>query len=570
MIRTLIQDARQDSDAELQRGETPTPETKHYLQNSLTFPTQASSLATPIPKHQYVAGLDNEPDAKHYTNVPPYIPVQFVCAFNSITSNPISLEDYKLNVHDSMNLHTLSTSYVTSPFIAHDHEANHESDFQEIRDWLAELCKEEQLKVDWKPEYLLPATKNVSLEPAMDTEILGPIMMGLGPRPDQQRYQTRMFKDIIAELRRPPKSPYTWFPEGQEEAAGGEARSIETYEELHAILQVWNRSMSVIEDQDKKRENLLHALRERERMLDDVRYQSRSPEHLQNQSVLLMEALCACWPEIKEWEKVKEPYDTIVAIIANRRIAKPEIEDDEVWDAIFIVMLTELKMSLPGEWLEDEFYIQNALKHPGAWDNEEIRENLIQRDKKVFDRMAVQLATWLLSDLRAARKDLRQKVLEQLQYLTMQQAGAREHLDDLGVQTAFGPWLQGCLVADAEASRTIIQNAEIWDTESETMISTHKVIWNLTRSARTRLSEIQGVEFERDPAERQQMIAERENESRTARLMDRVVRDRNVLVKILETLFGRLDVVDKALQAGLESKTRSFQDYTEWLHHDTG
>jgi len=147
-----------------------------------------------------------------------------------------------------MNLHTLSTSYVTSPFIAHDHEANHESDFQEIRDWLTELRKEEQLKVDWKPEYLLPATKNVSLEPAMDTEILGPIMMGLGPRPDQQRYQTRMFKDIIAELRRPPKSPYTWFPEGQEEAAGGETRSIETYEELHAILQAWNRSMSVIEE----------------------------------------------------------------------------------------------------------------------------------------------------------------------------------------------------------------------------------------------------------------------------------------------------------------------------------
>ena len=184
--------------------------------------------------------------------------------------------------------------------------------------------------------------------------------------------------------------------------------------------------------------------------------------------------------------------------------------------------------------------------------------------------MAVQLATWLLSDLRAARKDLRQKVLEQLQYLTMQQAGAREHLDDLGVQTAFEPWLQGYLVADAEASRTIIQNAEIWDTESETMISTHKVMWNLTRSARTRLSEIQGVEFERDPAERQQMIAERENDPRTARLMDRVVRDRNVLVKIPETLFGRLDVVDKALQAGLESKIRSFQDYTEWLHHDTG
>jgi hypothetical protein len=52
--------------------------------------------------------------------------------------------------------------------------------------------------------------------------------------------------------------------------------------------------------------------------------------------------------------------------------------------------------------------------------------------------------------------------------------------------------------------------------------------------------------------------------------MDRVVRDRNVLVRIPETLFGRLDIVDKALQAGLESKTRMFRDYAEWLHQNIG
>jgi hypothetical protein len=187
MIRTLIQDARQDSDAESQRGETPILEAEHRLQNSLTFSIRASSLANPITKHQYVAGLANESDAKHYTNVPPYTPVQFVFAFNAITSNPISLKDCKLDVHPSMNLHTQSTSYVAGPFIAHDHEVHHESD-QEIRDWLAELCREEQLKVNWKLEYLLHATKNVSLETAMDTEILEPITMGLGPRPDEQRY----------------------------------------------------------------------------------------------------------------------------------------------------------------------------------------------------------------------------------------------------------------------------------------------------------------------------------------------------------------------------------------------
>jgi hypothetical protein len=202
-------------------------------------------------------------------------------------------------------------------------------------------------------------------------------------------------------LRQPAKSPYTWFPEGQEEAASGEARSIETYEELHAILQAWNRSTSVIEDQDKKREGLLHVLRDRERVLDDVLYQSRSPVHLQNQSVLLMEALCACWPEIKEWEKVKEPYDTMVAIIANRRVAKPEIEDDEVWDAIFIVMLAELKMSLPSEWLEDEFYIKNVLKHPGVWGNEEVRENLIQEIKRCLTgwRFNLRYGCWATSEL---------------------------------------------------------------------------------------------------------------------------------------------------------------------------
>jgi hypothetical protein len=152
----------------------------------------------------------------------------------------------------------------------------------------------------------------------------------------------------------------------------------------------------------------------------------------------------------------------------------------------------------------------------------------------------------------------------------MQQAGMREHLDDLTVQTALEPWLQGCSVADTEASRIIIQNSEIWDAESEVVISTHKVMWNLTRSARTRLLEIRGLECEQDPAEGQQIIAEREKDPGTAKLMDRVVKDRNAMAGIPEILFGRLEVIDEALQAGLESKTRLFRDYAEWLHQDGG
>ena len=574
MTRTPIQHSLQHFDVDSQRGfsdkETPALETEQCLHTSLTLPARTSSLENPVLKGQYATDVDTESDTKRYAQVSPCIPVQFPWAFKTLPIDPISFQDCCPDVQHFMNVHTSSTGYVIDPLITHDDEEHRESDFQETRDWLAELCKEEQSKADWEPEYVLPAIENVPLEPAMDTEILESITMGLGPRPDEQKNQTRICKDIIAELRRPLKSPHTWYSEGGEEAGGGEARSIETYEELHAILQAWNRSVSVVENHDKKREDLLLALRERECMLDDIRYRSRSPEHLQKQSVHMLEALCACWPEIKEWEKAKEPYDTMVAIIANRRVAKPEIEDDEVWDAIFIVLLAELKMSLPEEWLEDEFYIQNVLKHPGAWEIEEVRKNLIQRDGEVFDKMAVQIATWLLDDLKAARKNLRQKVLGQLQYLAMQQVGMREHLNGVGVQTALEPWLQGCSVADTEASQIVIQNSEIWDAESEAVISTHKVMWNLTRSARTRLLEIRDLERERDPAEGQQITAERENDPRTARLMDRVVKDRNVMAGIPEILFGRLKVVDEALQAGLESKARLFRDYAEWLHQDGG
>lgn len=52
--------------------------------------------------------------------------------------------------------------------------------------------------------------------------------------------------------------------------------------------------------------------------------------------------------------------------------------------------------------------------------------------------------------------------------------------------------------------------------------------------------------------------------------MDRVMKDRNVMAEIPGILFGRLEVVDEALQAGLESKTRLFRDYAEWLHQGGG
>lgn len=297
MTRTPIQHSLQHSNAESERRvsdeEIPTIETEHRLQTSLTFPIRTSSLENSVLKGQYVADVDTKSDAKEYVQVSPCIPVQFLCAFKALPIDSISFQDCAPDVQDFLSVHTSSTGYVIKPLITHDDEEHRESDFQQTRDWLAELCIEEQSRADWEPEYVLPATENVPLEPAMDTEILEPITMGLGPRPNEQRNQTRICKDIIAELRRPPKSPYTWYPEGKEEAGGGEARSIETYEELHAILQIWNRSVSVVEDQDKKREDLLLALRERERMLDDIRYRSRSPEHLQKQYVRLLEALCA-------------------------------------------------------------------------------------------------------------------------------------------------------------------------------------------------------------------------------------------------------------------------------------
>lgn len=427
----------------------------------------------------------------------------------------LSLADPVLDSRQSVDVEAHSPcpsgpgSSITSFFEGHEDVSDPpDPAFQDMRNWLALLCEEEQSKVDWtpSPEHVLPAADRVPPEPRIDSEILELIQMGLGPRPDEHEIE-----DLVATLRQTLRLPET--PEQKVGRGGVPKTRRETYEELKAVLQEWNQAVSSLETTLEARRELVLVLDERRCLFERMLHGTQVPEELSEQSARLMQVLYAYRPEIMHF-KGQKPYDVMVAMIANHRIAKPDIDDD-VWDAMFKALLMELKLQLPKYMLERELLIEEQLKSKAARKDKERWDDLCQEYYEKYEERGKLIAVKLLDDLKAARRNLRLVVLGQMQDLTMLQAGQKWAANELGLEVAPEILEEKCEAADAGLETAVRKQYDILEAELAAVEIGDAFMLQLSGDCYTRAQKIEGEHVE-DLAERKRVVEQRKNESATA------------------------------------------------------
>lgn len=477
----------------------------------------------------------------------------------------LSLVDPVLDPRQSFNVEahlpcpSAPASSITTFFEGHEDVSDlPDPAFQDMRNWLALLCEEEQSKVDWtpSPEHTLPAADRVPPEPGIDTEILELIEMGLGPRPDEHEIE-----DLVAKLRQTLQLPETL--EQKEERGGAPKTRSETYEELKAVLQEWNLAVSSLEVILEARRELVLVLDERRRLFERMLHGSRVPEELSQQSTRLMQVLYAYRPEIMHF-KDQKPYDVMVAMIANHRIAKPDIDDD-VWDAMFKALLMELKLQLPKYMLERELFIEEQLKSKAARKDKERWDDLCQEYYEKYEERGKLIAVKLLDDLKAARRNLRLVVLGQMQDLTMLQAGQKWVANELGLEVTPEILEEKCEAADADLETVVRKQYNILEAELAAVEIGNTLMLQLSGDCYARAQKIEGEHVD-DLAERKRVVEKRKNDPATAIMKVNMARDELMIGEVSrDILFKRLETIGTALQQVHEAAAHQYREYAEWF-----
>lgn len=310
---------------------------------------------------------------------------------------------------------------------------NPESTLSTTRNWLEELCNEEQSKADSEPEYHfqrvvrhpegaeLPSFSgaesihrdgltDILVKPpglALKIEIVDRISRGEGPR------DTR-YNDLLAPLRLNSDSPDRAIP-----------YCTETYRQLYDVLQKWNKHVGSILDLSAEREELLEALNERAQLISKIEKGLKKRAVLDHPNPRLQQALRAFRPEIAGFEN-QSVFDILVMLVANLRVANPDL-DDETKCAIIRVVYREARLTL----LSDKEYnakkrdIQSKLESARRADDEAEVKRLNSQKHELQMQSHARRAETTIDFIRNARKDLYWKALLEMQDLALQQAGQK-------------------------------------------------------------------------------------------------------------------------------------------------
>ena len=433
-------------------------------------------------------------------------------------------------------------------FKGHSIEEPSDSVFQDMRDFLALLYTEEKPSLDETPEYTLPLADRTQLEPAMDTEVLNPIRLGLGPRPSDKEMD-----DLVAGLRQHAR------PERNEDLE----EPMETYEELIEILQGWNiRVCPGVEDEEARKE-LLNALDDRQRLIDAVLHKKHDIRDVHEQCSSLIQALHKYRPETTTFVD-QRPYSIMVSMIANHRVAKPTIDVD-IWNAMFKVLLMELQLQLPEHMLETERLIDQKLKSKEFKENKEERNYWRQEDNAHFQARCTWTAKRLLDDLKMARKNLRFEVLTQLQELTMLQAGGRWCLSRSGREAAPHLHQQNCEAAETALAQVVLEQYSVLEEQLAASTSNVESMRTLAKQSLARGRKIEGKDVV-DLDERKRVIKERRNSAATTIMMMKAHMETSELGELSRRTLRKLDIMEMALHELHEAAVHLYKEYAEWLH----
>ncbi|PSN74186.1 hypothetical protein BS50DRAFT_9929 [Corynespora cassiicola Philippines] len=430
--------------------------------------------------------------------------------------------------------------------IGTDEDATPNDILRGARAWLDALCKEEQARLDYTPEfsYRPPVTPLAS---SIDTTILQRISRGLGPRP-------KVIEDLIEPLRR---------GESKERAGSAEVSYVEeTYDEMVQVLQAWNRHVSGNQDHAEERARLLEALDERNHTIASIERNEKPPEALDASSFRLVQALHAFRPEIAAFADHRV-FNLLVIIFSSHRIAKPDI-DDEVRTKIMKSIMTELSL-YPERVLTDKKAILKAklesAKHRG--DMEEIE--FLTREKQELNQAQLTISAQTAIDAcRVARSNLWKKALEEMQQLTVLQTAQKWTIPSLA-SLSTGLMEQKYEQAGQVLDGILFQGLDLIEAIPEAERVNISAIAALNQRACTRTRKFAAGDVA-DPADRERVRRARLRDPRTASMMLGVVEENRSVQETSRVIGGHMANLEGLLQDIEMAARHKFQVCDAWCN----
>jgi hypothetical protein len=380
----------------------------------------------------------------------------------------------------------------------------------------------------------------------VDKNMMERIREGQGPRPFKTEDLVEMLRLESERISGTDKAPC----------------SEETYDELLAILEAWNTRVGTYPDLERERQDLLDVLESRCQLINDVEKGHQNEKLLRQQYLHLRQALHAYRPELRGFED-QNVFSQLIVMIANQGIAIPDLDDD-VRDRAIETLFREFRSRI---YLGEEHFarrdqleaeIERAKLQEDDTEVQELAKDRQQLDKRSCNDASGEVWT----AVKVARKRLYDKVLEELQPLTEQQAGQK--------------WM-ACSLAKAPAS-ALAQSC----TESENAMDNMLQNWvlnidNTLRSAISRLREMNclgsdnsslvnklaGLDVSK--AERKAVLERRRNDLRTPYIMMEVTSQSSRLQRMSQHVLARMDDLYGSLDYVLGAARATFNAHDTLL-----
>lgn len=446
-----------------------------------------------------------------------------------------------------------------------------EKDLGDVKTWLDQLANEEQSNIDSMPEFTYQplghyTTRDnssdasagdvfVPFELGLDTDVLRRIEWGDGPLLARS-------KDLVEMLRETDPKPSGEIPCSDQpyEELLEELRAWnkETVEQRYGTIDVENPDEAILEDDN--RDELIEALSERRQTLASCQKVSRDEcdSALNKNTERVQRAFIACRPEVAEFAD-RSPYSVIVIWIANHLVATPRIDtDDELWMSLFKTLLAEANVTLPG-W---EVYIERKERIKSAQDratDKGEKEQLKRKEVNLNKGRFLNAEIMVLDDLKRARRNLRQKKLEELEGLTAAQAGQKRYMTGL-LSEPHEILEEKCDGADEWLQRIVRQLTEELDAQQLATQTNMAITKESADRSYTRVKKFSALDI-KDPEERRAERRRRMARPETSTMMLGVTVDSEDMRKALQTARRHLSATDALLPDLYSAAKERYQAY---------
>jgi hypothetical protein len=409
---------------------------------------------------------------------------------------------------------------------------------------LLQFSTAEELRSVFDGSNLTIPVRNLGMN--VDKNMMERIRAGQGPRP----FKT---EDLVEMLRLEPRRS-----SGTDKAPCSE----ETYDELLAVLKAWNMRVGTNPDLEKQRQDLLDVLESRCQLINDIEKGHQNEKLLQQQCLHLRQALQTYRPELKEFEG-QDIFSQLIVMIANQGITIPDLDDD-VRDRTIETLFREFRSriylgeehSVRRDRLEAE--TERAKLQEDDTEVEELAKERQQLDKQSCNEASEEVRT----AIKIARKRLCDKVLEELQPLTEQQAGQKWRACSLAKAPASA-LAQNCIESENAMDNVLQDWVPNIDNASKNAINRLRKMNRLGSDNSSLVRKLAGLDVSK--AERKAVIKRRRNDPRTPHIMMEVASQSAQLQGMSQRVLAGMDDLGNSLDCVLGAARASFNAHDTLL-----